>query len=568
MFRFFRLGAILAYLFAGIIVGPFGLKLVTEAKLVFAFSELGVVFLLFLIGLELAPARLWKLRGTIFGLGLMQVLLTGTLFMFIGTLVGLSWSIAFISGFGLALSSTAFSMQILEENRQVNTMHGQGSFSILMLQDLAVIPLLATLSILVGQESTSFSGLAIVKAVGAVLFLVVFGRYFLRYVLRYIAESRITEVFIASALLIVIGSAILMESVGFTMGMGAFLAGVLLANSEYRHELESSLSPFKGLLLGLFFIAVGMSLNLDVLILKPHWIVLIALGFMICKSIIIYSLGRAFGFPYESSRNMAFTLPQGGEFAFVLFGAAATNGLMSEEMNSILSASVTLSMAMSPFAFKFNQKWIRSYSEISERPYDKFESEKAKVIIAGYGRFGQIISRFLKSQSISHTILEHSAKQIDAARRYGSKIYYGDASRVDILEMAGAPEAEVFVLAIGNPQSSIETAKIIREKFPHLKIVARARNRQHVIELMELGVKIIHRETLLTSLEAAKEVMMLFGHAKSDINSKLARFRQKDEAILAKQYELRHNEKEMIQFTIQANKELEQILQADEEKTI
>lgn len=540
--------------------------MITEPKDVLLFSELGVVFLLFIIGLELSPKRLWTLRASIFGLGMLQVVLTGGLFTGVGWMLGLKPSIAFVAGFGLALSSTAFGIQILENARQLKTFHGQGSFSILMFQDLAVVPLLASLSILVGDEATALTTTGIAKAIGTIVLLFVIGRYLLHHALRFIADAQNHELLIATALFIVIGSGILMESVGLSMGMGAFLAGVLLANSEYRHELESNLEPFKGLLLGLFFIAVGMSLDLDILFSNPHWVIALALGFMTIKGLILYGLSRIFKFPHEAARNIAFTLPQGGEFAFVLFNTALATGLLNQDLTSILNASVTISMALTPLIFNFNQKYMRRFSEINERPYDSATTDEAKVIIAGYGRFGQIVSRFLRAEDISHTILEHSASQVDTARRYGSKIFYGDASRLDILTAAGAKKAEIFVLAIDDPITSIKTAKVVREEFPHLHIIARARNRQHVIDLMEMGIEVIHRETLLTSLEVAKEVLMHTGLKREQINKRLALFRSNDEEILRKQFELRGDQNEMISFTIRATEELDQILREDRAK--
>jgi glutathione-regulated potassium-efflux system ancillary protein KefC/glutathione-regulated potassium-efflux system protein KefB len=565
LFQAFRVSPVLAYLFAGIVIGPDVMGLIQNPKTVLTFSELGVVFLLFIIGLELEPARLWKMRRSIFGLGALQVLLTGALFFFIARALGLEPGLAYVAGFGLALSSTAFAIQLLEEKHQLKTTHGQGSFSILMFQDIAVVPLMASLVLFSPGQHITLSYYSVFKALGLMVLFALVGRYLIRHVLRTIANTRTHEVFLATSLLIVMGSAHLMEMVGLSMGMGAFLAGVLLANSEYRHELQSHLEPFKGLLLGLFFMAVGMSLDLKVLGEEPHWVLLLTLSFMLLKGLIIFTLGRLFRYPYESARNMAATLPQGGEFAFVLFSTALAAGLLNDESNSLLSASVTLSMGLTPMVFSLNQKWLRSFSEISERPYDKITYGDAKVIIAGYGRFGQIVSRFLKAENISHTILEHSAAQVDVARRYGNKVYYGDASRADILESAGIKSADIFVLAIDDPSKSTQAARLVREHYPEVKVIARARNRQHVMDLLELGVQIIHRETLMTSLEVAKEVLMLRGLRKEDINRRLARFRAKDEAILRKQFDLRNDEKQMMSFTIRANEELEQILREERE---
>lgn len=566
LFQLFRMGAILAYLFAGIVIGPDGLALIASPKIILGFSELGVVFLLFLIGLELAPSQLWRLRTTIFGLGLSQVVVTGGLFMLIGRLFHLSWSVAFVAGFGLALSSTAFAMQILEEKRQLRTTHGTGSFAILMFQDLAVVPLLASLAFISGDKPSVFQPANLLMLLLFLVVLFLAAPRILRYLLRLIADSHNHEVFIATSLLIVVGSAYIMERMGLSMGLGAFLAGVILATSEYRRELETNLEPFKGLLLGLFFIAVGMSLNLKILRTAPLIILLLTAGFMATKIIVIYTLSRIFRFPKESSRNIAATVSQGGEFAFVLFNAADAYGLIDLHLSSILSASVILSMALTPLIFAANERWLRTFTEITERPYDQIAAAPARVIIAGYGRFGQVVSRFLKAENISHTILEHSASQVDAARKFGNKIFYGDASRADILRASGAATAEAFVLAIDDPDKSIQTARLVRAKFPHLKIIARARNRRHAISLMELGVENIHRETLLTSLEVAKEVVLAVnGTRREDINQRLAKFRQTDEKILRRQFELRNDEKAFVSFTIQANQELHDLLQADRE---
>lgn len=562
LFQRIGLGAILAYLFAGLIIGPHILKLIQDPETVLHFSELGVVLLLFTIGLELDPSKLWNLRKKIFGMGLLQVLLTGVLFTVILGMLGFSKELCLVVGFGLALSSTAFCIQILEEKKQLKIMHGQGTFSILMFQDLAVVPLLALVSFLSGESNASFRLLEIFKVVGIMVLFIVAGRYAIRHALRLVANSKSYEVFIASSLWIVVGSAMLMESIGMSMGMGAFLAGVLLANSEYRHELESSLNPFKGLLLGLFFMAVGMSLHVPILLEKPHWIVLATLSFMTLKSAIIFGLARLFQYPIPSARNMAFTLPQGGEFAFVLFGAAMTQGILSNEIHSILTASVTLSMAATPFLFSWNQRHQKSFQEAHE-DFEPVDDTEPVVIIAGYGRFGQIVSRFLQTQKVHHTILEHSASQVETSRQYGFKIFYGDATRKDILESAGIGQAKILVNAIDDPNKSLQLVKVINQNFPHIQVMSRARNRQHAINLMELNVKIIHRETFLTSLEMAKEVMMAMGKTREEINKQLALFRRTDDNILQKQFELRHNEKEMIDYTVAANTELEQILQEE-----
>lgn len=563
IFKKFKIGAILAYLFAGIVIGPQALELIEDPKVILNFSELGIVLLLFLIGLELNPFRLWRMRREVFGLGALQVALTGLIFSFIAYLLGLDKTVCFVIGFGMAFSSTAFGIQILQENRQLKTQHGQASFAILLFQDLAVVPLIAIIPILGGSNSGEVNLINFAKPLFVIVTVILLGRFVLRWWFRLVAETREQEVFTATSLLIVISTAVAMEHAGLTMGMGAFIAGMMLANSEYRHELESNLRPFRGLLMGLFFIAVGMSLDLQELAKSPGTVFAIVFGFMLIKALIIYFLSVWFKYSHEVSKNISFVLPQGGEFAFVLFTAATNAKIIPSELNTLLSGSVTISMALTPILFLLNQKYLRTFSEIVEKPPEDIKSDGSKVIIAGYGRFGQIVSRFLKSMDVNATILEHNAAQVDTARNFGAKIFYRNAARADIVESAGGKDAEYFILAIDDLETSVATAKMVRTHFPHLKIIARARNRQHVLELMDLGITRIHRETFLTSLEVAKDVMLDLGEKREHINKHLAKFRERDEEIIRKQYELRNDEKQMIIFTNNANLELETILRED-----
>lgn len=562
LFRKVGLGAILAYLVAGIIIGPHMFGLISDVNDILHFSELGVVFLLFVIGLELAPSTLWSMRHAIFGLGTLQVLVSGIVLMLIGLALGFPLALSYIAGFGLALSSTAFTMQLLDDNNQRDTTHGRDTFAILMFQDIAVVAILGSLALF----NTNGAGLQIsmvVKAVSLILFLILIGHYVIRHVLRLVAGSNTPEVFTAMSLLIVVGSAILMESVGLSMGMGAFFAGVLLANSEYRHELEIDLAPFKNLLLGLFFTAVGMSLDLEVLELNPLSVATLTVVFMSVKGIIIFAVARLFRRPREASRNVAVNLALGGEFAFVLFSAAVAQKLINPDHASILNASVTISMAMTPLLFILNQKYLRRFSEISERPYDAIAPANVEVIVAGFGRFGQIVTRFLNAEGVIYTILDHNAEQVETARQFGNKVYYGDASRHDILEAAGAKKAKYLVLAIDDVESSIETARVVRQHFPKLEIIARVRNRAHAIELLELGITSVHRETYMTSLEVAKEVMLRRGKAPDAVDRAIRRFRVHDERILKKQMEFHRDEDQLISFTSKATKELERVLTED-----
>ncbi len=563
LFTRLGLGSILAYLFSGVLVGPMVLGWIKDPVTILHFSELGVVFLLFIIGLELAPSKLWKLKNSIFGFGLLQVLITGLVFMQIGILGGLEKSAAFVAGFGLALSSTAFAVQLLESNRQLNTKHGQGAFAVLMFQDIAVVPILVTLSILSGAEQGAFTLLGFGKVIGAIAGIILLGQYVIRHVFRLIADTKIQEVFLAMSLIVVLGTAFLFESIGLSMGMGAFMAGVLLATSEYRHELVANLIPFKGLLLGLFFIAVGMSLDMHVIIAKPGVVIAVTLGFMVLKGLIVFVLARLFRFGREAAKNIGVSISQGGEFAFVLFSVALAKNLLSHEAASILNAAVTMSMILTPLVFSVNQRYFRKSSEISERPYDVIDNHEAEVVIAGFGRFGQIVARFLKSEDISYTILEHDAAQVETARRFGNKVYYGDASRTDILESAGIGKARFFVLAVDDVEKSIEIAQKVKKHFPLTEIIARARNRQHAVSLMEIGVQSIHREIYLTSLEVAQEILVKKGGNPEHIKRRIEIFRFHDEKILKEQFEHRNDEKKFVAYTTQANAELEQILRAD-----
>lgn len=562
LFRRIGLGAILAYLVAGIIIGPDVFAFITDAQDILHFAELGVVFLLFVIGLELAPATLWSMRHAIFGLGTLQVVLSGLVLMGIGLLCGFPLALSYIAGFGLALSSTAFTMQLLDDNNQRDTTYGRDTFAILMFQDIAVVAILASLS-LFNENSSGIQITTVIKAVCLIVFLILVGHYVIRHVLRLVADSNTPEVFTAMSLLIVVGTALLMESVGLSMGMGAFFAGVLLANSEYRHELEIDLAPFKNLLLGLFFTAVGMSLDMEVLALNPITVLVLTSTFMLAKGLVVFVAARLFRRPLEASRNIAFNLALGGEFAFVLFSSAASQKLISADNASLLNAAVTISMALTPLLFIFNQKFLRRFSELSERPYDEIAPANVEVIVAGFGRFGQIVTRFLNAEDVIYTILDHNAAQVETARQFGNKVYYGDASRHDILEAAGAKKAKYLVLAIDDVEASIETARVVRSHYPNLEIIARVRNRAHALELMEMGITSVHRETYMTSLEVAKEVMLKRGKPADAVERAIARFRLHDERILKKQMEFHRDEDQLISFTSKATKELERILTED-----
>jgi monovalent cation:proton antiporter-2 (CPA2) family protein len=569
LFRRFKLGAVLGYLAAGVIIGPFGLKFVSAVDNVMHFAELGVVLLLFVIGLELQPSRLWVLRRSVFGLGSAQVLVTGTALGAIALVLGLGFDGALVVGLGLAMSSTAFVLQILAEKGQLTARHGRSSFAILLFQDLAVIPLLALIPLLGAGEAHAVGGsawLGAFKAIGVIVAVIAGGRYLLRPVLHAIAAAGIQEIFTAAALLVVIGTSLLMTSVGLSMSLGAFLAGVLLADSEYRHELEADIEPFKGLLLGLFFISVGMSADLGLILTHPFAIVGATLGLMFLKTAILLGLGRMSGHSWESSRGLAVALCQGGEFAFVLFGLAADNGIMGHTLTDSLVIVVTLSMALTPLAFVLNDvliaKWLK---KPADEKFDEIDEGENKVIIAGFGRVGQIVARLLRAKKIAFTALDKSAEQIDTVRRFGSRAYYGDASRLDLLRAAKADKADILVLAIDDIEASVRTVETVRKHFPNLKIYARARNRFHAYRLLDHGVDHLMRETYLSSLELGKQVLLGLGFAEWDASDTVSTFHEHDERSLLRQHAVYHDETKLIQSAKDAAKELEELFESDSE---
>jgi monovalent cation:proton antiporter-2 (CPA2) family protein len=570
LFRRFKLGAVLGYLAAGVIIGPCGLKFVTAVDSILHFAELGVVLLLFVIGLELQPSRLWVLRRSVFGLGSAQVLVTGAVVGAVALSLGLNFDSALVIGLGLAMSSTAFVLQILAEKGQLTARHGRSSFAILLFQDLAVIPLLALIPLLGAGDAHAAGGsawLGALKAIAVIIAVIAGGRYLLRPVLQAIAASGIQEIFTAASLLVVIGTSLLMSSVGLSMSLGAFLAGVLLADSEYRHELEADIQPFKGLLLGLFFISVGMSADLGLILAHPFAILGATVALMAVKAAILLGLGRVSRHSWKSSRGLAVALCQGGEFAFVLFGLAADNGIMGRTLTDSLVIVVTLSMALTPLAFAFNDvllaKWLR---KPEEELFDTIEESDNRVIIAGFGRVGQIVGRLLRAKRIAFTALDKSAEQVETVRRFGGRSNYGDASRLDLLRAAGADKAQILVLAIDDVEASLRTAENARRHFPKLKIYARARNRFHAYRLMDIGVDFLMRETLLSSLDLAQNVMQGLGMPEWEARDATDTFRRYDERQIESQHAVYHDETQLIQNSKDAYKELEGIFDADTDR--
>lgn len=568
IFRRFKLGSVLGYLAAGIIIGPDCLGLIRRIDNTMHVAEFGIVLLMFVIGLELQPSRLWVLRKPIFGLGSGQVLVTTAA---VGSAAhfgfGATWQASLVIGFGLSMSSTALALQLLAERAQLNSQYGRSAFSILLFQDMAVMPALALMPLLAvaAARPSAPSGLWLVLKLAVVLAAVVIGgRYILRPMLRIVAETRVTEAFTAAGLLVVIGTALLVSQAGLSMSLGAFLAGVLLADSEFRHELEANIEPFKGLLLGLFFITVGMSANLTLLGEKPMLILGLTVGFMLLKVGILWAIGLLSRHSKAAAHGLAFSLPSGGEFAFVLFGLAASLGVMDTGTSELLVLVVTASMILSPVFMIFRDAFF-TVTETDERPFDTPDELYPKVIIAGFGRFGQIVGRILRAKKIPFTALEASQTQVDFLRRFGNQIFYGDASRLELLRAAHADNAKIFVVAIDDMEASVRTVELIRKHFPHLKIFARARNRTHVFRLLDLGVDYVIRETLVSSLEMSAEVLEALGASKPQAVETIRRFRIHDEATLLRQQAVKDDEKKLVQSGRESAEQLLHLFETDTE---
>jgi monovalent cation:proton antiporter-2 (CPA2) family protein len=561
------LGAVLGYLLAGIAIGPWGLGWIAEVEDILKFSEFGIVLLLFIIGLELQPSRLWRLRREVFGMGGAQIVVTTAALGGIALLLGLPPAAALVAGFGLAMSSTAFVLQMLSEKNELVTRHGRAAFAILLFQDLAVIPFLAIVPLLAGNGPDVSRGEAWGNAIQliAVFALVIgFGRFAMRPVFRWLAATRIPEIFTAAALLTVIGFALAMELAGMSMSFGAFLAGVLLAESEYRHELQADIEPFKGLLLGLFFMAVGMSANVGLVAAEPLEVLGLVVGLILVKAAVLFAVGRVFGLPNESSRALAIAAAQGGEFAFVLFGVAAGARVMPRELEELLVIAVTLSMMLTPLLYALQARFKGKPAE--ERPYDQIETDANPVIIAGFGPFGQIVARILRVRKIGFTVLEKNWQQVDFVRRFGNKIFYGDAGRLDLLKAAHADKAKFFILTLSDLEASVKVAETVRKHFPKLRILAVAIDRNHALHLSGIDGTRVIRRAYFSSLEMTRELLQNLGDSPETAADTISKFRRHDEATLLKQQAVFRDEQKLIQTAQEAVRELEQLFEADQTK--
>lgn len=533
IFRRLKLGSVLGYLAAGIAIGPQGFGFFADADAILAFAELGVVMLLFIIGLEMKASRLWSMRRDILGFGLVQLIACGAALGLAASFAGLGWRGALIAGAGLALSSTAFAAPLMEERGELTEPYGRRAFAILLMQDVAIVPLLALVVLIAPGEKAPTGGIAQTLAIlAAVALVVLFARYVLNPLFRMLAKAGAREIMTAAALLVVLGAAFVMEVAGLSMAMGAFLAGVLLAESSFRHELEADIEPFRGLLLGLFFIAVGMGLDLDLVARHLGFVAAGVVLLMAVKATIIYALARLSGSPHADAVRIGGVLAQGGEFAFVLFGAAATAGVMPVETSHLLIATVTLSLALTPLVFALANRAARARAE---EPASDFSDAKGKVIIIGFGRFGQVVAQFLMSQGIEVTAIDYNVEQIRAATRFGFQVYYGDGTRLDVLRAAGAADATLIALCVVKHDVALRMVDLIRAHFPLAKLYVRSRDRMHSLELLKRDVDYQIRETYESAVAFGVAALEGLGFAREAAKDVEAEMRRRDAERLALQ---------------------------------
>ncbi len=564
-----RLGAVLGYLGAGLLIGPSGMRLVGDTEQIKQISELGIVLMLFVIGLELSPKRLWVMRRSVFGAGSLQMAISTAVITALAVALGLELKVALVLGLGLALSSTAIDLQLLSEHKQLSSPHGRLGFAILLFQDLAAIPILALVPFLGGSEHNLHGADAVLAAARALLMIaaiVLAGRYLLRPMFRAAAQLTATpEIFTATALLVVLGTGLVMELAGMSMALGAFLAGVLLADSEYRHEIEAQIDPIRGLLLGLFFVSIGMSLDLRSALDHPQQIGLLLAALVAAKGVVLYLVARLSArLERGEALSLAALLSQGGEFAFVVFALASANGLLSPAQRDLAVIVITLSMAATPLLVRLcSELPAPRRQQVATPNYDKIDGGDRRVIIAGMGRVGQIVARILNANGIAFTALEADPEQVDFMRRFGNTVYFGDASRLDLLRAAQAERAEIFIITAGDIETNLRTARLLKRHFPRIKVFARARNRQHVFKLMDLGVDGIIRETFFSSLEIARGVLEALGYDAATAKDRIERFRSHDEQVLAQQYPVHDDDAALLQTAKDAREELMQLFQAD-----
>ncbi|HFD7158526.1 TPA: glutathione-regulated potassium-efflux system protein KefB [Enterobacter cloacae] len=558
------IGAVLGYLLAGIAIGPWGLGFISDVDEILHFSELGVVFLMFIIGLELNPSKLWQLRRSIFGVGAAQVLFSAAILAGLLMLTDFSWQAATIGGIGLAMSSTAMALQLMRDKGMNRSESGQLGFSVLLFQDLAVIPALALVPLLAGPGDDHFDWAKVSMKVLAFAGMLIGGRFLLRPVFRFIAASGVREVFTAATLLLVLGSALFMDALGLSMALGTFIAGVLLAESEYRHELEIAIEPFKGLLLGLFFISVGMALNLGVLYTHLLWVIVSVAVLVAVKTLVLYVLARISGLRSSERMQFASVLSQGGEFAFVLFSTASSQKLFKDDQMALLLVTVTLSIMTTPLLMKLVDKLLsrrlNPADDEDEAPW--VEDDKPQVIVVGFGRFGQVIGRLLMANKMRITVLERDISAVNLMRKYGYKVYYGDATQLELLRSAGAEAAESIVITCNDPEDTMKLVELCQQHFPHLHILARARGRVEAHELLQAGVKHFSRETFSSALELGRKALISLGMHPHQAQRAQMHFRRLDMRMLRELMPV-HTDTAQISRVREARRELEEIFQRE-----
>jgi len=574
------LGSVLGYLLAGIAIGPAGLELVgQEGHDIMHFAEFGVIIMLFLVGLELEPERLWKLRSSVLGLGGLQVLLTAVLLTGGAILAGVAWQPALAMGMILAMSSTAIVLQTLNEKGLMQSAAGQNTFAVLLFQDISVIPILAIMPLLATYPAASGhdphaaislldqlpESLRPFATLATVVGVVVLGRYVMRPIFRTVARTGLREIFIATALLMVVSVSVLMEMVGLSPALGAFVAGVVLANSEYKHELESDIDPFKGLLLGLFFISVGAAIDFELIIRQPGLIIGIVAAVMAAKALVLALLGKTFRLSTDQNLIFSLGLCQVGEFAFVLLSYTSQNGILPAEMVGLLTAVVAISMALTPLVFLLNEKVLLPRIGTKEKPHLEEDTidEKNPVIIAGFGRYGTIVGRFLRANNIGTTVLDFDSDRVETLRKMGFKVYYGDASRYDLLKAAGAAEARIIIIALDSPKKVLDLTETIKKHFPHLTILTKAYDRNDTYEYMDAGLTHIYRETVDSSLRMGTDVLTLLGFRAYHSQRAARLFLRQDEKALADLGSVRHDRNRYYSRVRLRIKELEDLLQSD-----
>ncbi|MEE8613851.1 MAG: glutathione-regulated potassium-efflux system protein KefC [Roseateles sp.] len=567
--RYLRLGAILGYLVAGLLIGPEVLGLIPESTAIPEVAELGVVLMLFLVGLELEPKRLWAMRRPIFGWGSVQLLGCTAVLTALGIATGHPWRLSLVVSLGLAMSSTAVALAVLAERNLGRTTAGESILSVALLQDIAAIPVLALVPVLALSgghgDNDGRTWLAAAKAVGAIVTIIFGGRLLLRPALRWIARSKTPEIFTAAALLLVLGTAALMQAVGLSMALGAFLAGVLLAESEYRRELETDLEPFKGLLLGLFFIAVGMGLDLHAVAAQPGFVLTLLAALLLCKIPVLVAMASWMKIPLVERPAFVILLAQGGEFGFVVFQLAQGEGMINAAQNSALVAAVALSLALTPLLLNGGDRLMsRKLARIgASKKREEVPPPPAPIIIAGSGRYGQVVGRLLRANGLQATVLDQDAEAIESLRRFGWTVYYGDATRLDLLKSAGAATARVLVIAIDDMAQSLELAELAREHFPQLAIVARARNVQHYYRLRELGITHVERETFESALLSARSVLELTGMEPHAARRQALRFKRHNLELMEQTLPLQRDENALIAAAKLGLQQFDQLIAAE-----